>query len=173
MWAGSLLYVAGSVLLYKLEAVSGPARYVGYQVLAGVGCGMSIQITFIAVQVVVSSQNMAHACNMEVFFRQLGSAIAISTAENIFLSRITAPLTAIVPETSASILTIGIRKFVALAQSLPEQEQQEVKQLLNYGITQAFIIPLVATAAAALASGGMEWLKMEDDRPVPSSLEMR
>ncbi|KAJ5798501.1 uncharacterized protein N7503_007797 [Penicillium pulvis] len=172
MWAGSVLYVAGSVLLFRLDADSSPGHYVGYQILAGAGCGMAIQVTFIAVQVVVSPHDMAHACNMEVLFRQLGSSIAISLAENIFLSSVTSPLEKIVPGESSSILATGIRSFVQLTKSLPSQEQLEVKNLLDYGITQAFILPLVATSAAAIASWAIEWKKIEEDREPPVLMEM-
>ncbi|KAI9830657.1 MAG: hypothetical protein M1819_005467 [Sarea resinae] len=172
MWVGSLLYVAGSVLLYELKADSSPGRYVGYQILAGAGCGMAIQVTFIAVQVVVSPDDMAHACNMEVLFRQLGSSIAISLAENIFLSSVSAPLEKIVPQDSATILSAGIRKFVHLAKKLPFQEQLEVKGLLDHGITRAFILPLVATSAAAIVSWGMEWRTINDDRVAAPPIEM-
>lgn len=172
MWAGSVLYVVGSVLLFRLGADSSPGHYVGYQILAGAGCGMAIQVTFIAVQVVVSPDDMAHACNMEVLFRQLGSSIAISLAENIFLSSVTSPLEKIVPEESSSILATGIRSFVQIAKSLPSQEQLEVKNLLDYGITRAFILPLVATSAAAIASWAIEWKKIEEDREPPVLMEM-
>ncbi|KAJ6095232.1 hypothetical protein N7486_005978 [Penicillium sp. IBT 16267x] len=88
---------------------------------------------------------------MEVLFR-LGSSIAISLAENIFLSSVTSPLATIVPGESSSILTTGIRAFVQIAKKLPFQQQVEVKTLLDFGITRAFILPLVATSAAAIAS---------------------
>ncbi|KAJ5658609.1 Aspyridones efflux protein [Penicillium longicatenatum] len=172
MWAGSVLYVVGSVLLFRLDADSSPGHYIGYQILAGAGCGMAIQVTFIAVQVVVSPHDMAHACNMEVLFRQLGSSIAISLAENIFLSSVTSPLEKIVPGESSSILTTGIRSFVQTAKSLPSHEQVEVKNLLDYGITRAFILPLAATSAAAIASWAIEWRKIEEDREPPVLIEM-
>ncbi|KAJ5592059.1 hypothetical protein N7537_008963 [Penicillium hordei] len=172
MWVGSVLYVVGSVLLFRLDADSSPGHYVGYQILAGAGCGMAIQVTFIAVQVVVSPHDMAHACNMEVLFRQLGSSIAISLAENIFLSSVNSPLAKIVPGESSSILTTGIRAFVQIAKNLPAHKQMEVKTLLDYGISQAFILPLVATSAAAIASWAMDWRKIEEDREAPVLMEM-
>lgn len=119
---------------------------------------MAIQTTFIAVQVVVSPRDMAHACNMEVFFCQLGSLIAISLAENIFLSTVNGPLLNTFPQGGKSILETGIRAFVDLVKKLPVAEQVQVKRVLNYGITQAFILPLVAISVAAAVSLGMEWI---------------
>jgi hypothetical protein len=79
-----------------LEADTTAGQYVGYEILAGTGCGMAIQTTFIAVQVVVSPSDMAQACNMEVFFRQLGNSMAISLAENIFLTTNNDPMKEVV-----------------------------------------------------------------------------
>ncbi|KAF5869172.1 putative mfs toxin efflux pump protein [Botrytis fragariae] len=76
------------------------------------GCEMASQVTFIAVQVVLSPSEMAHACSMEALFRQLGSAIAIICDAE--------------PDTSSA-------------------EQQEAKSLINYGVKQAFILPLAAS----------------------------
>lgn len=85
---------------------------------------MAIQTTFIAVQVVVSPEHTAHACNMEVFFRQLGSSIAISLAENIFLSSVSGPLQKFFPEGGKSILETEIRTFVNLSKELSMIEQE-------------------------------------------------
>ncbi|KAF7916314.1 hypothetical protein EAE99_009787 [Botrytis elliptica] len=134
MWAGALIYVAGSALLYLLTTDSGMGVYIGYSVIAGIGCGMAIQVTFIAVQVVVSPSEMAHACSMEVLFRQLGSAIAISVAENIFLSSTQGRLQQLLPQSNDSILKSGIREFAMLSQTLPLAEQQEAKSLISYGV---------------------------------------
>ncbi|TGO48098.1 hypothetical protein BCON_0251g00060 [Botryotinia convoluta] len=174
MWAGALIYVAGSALLYLLTTDSGMGVYISYSVIAGIGCGMAIQVTFIAVQVVVSPSEMAHACSMEVLFRQLGSAIAISVAENIFLSSTQGRLQQLLPQSNDSILKSGIREFAMLSQTLPPAEQQEAKSLISYGVKQAFILPLTASCVAAVASWGMERIKMDDEneRAMAQNIEL-
>jgi hypothetical protein len=93
---------------------------------------------------------------MEVFFRPLGSSVAISLAENVFLSTISGPLKKIVPQKrSTSILETGIRAFVDLSKNFPLAEQQEAEIVLGYGVSKAFIIPLVATSSAAAVSWGI------------------
>ncbi|KAF7917148.1 uncharacterized protein EAE98_010253 [Botrytis deweyae] len=174
MWAGALIYVAGSALLYLLTTDSGMGVYIGYSVIAGIGCGMAIQVTFIAVQVVVSPSEMAHACSMEVLFRQLGSAIAISVAENIFLSSTQGRLQQLLPQSNDSILKSDIREFAMLSQTFPPAEQQEAKSFIGYGVKQAFILPLTASCVAAVASWGMERIKIEDEneRAIAQNIEL-
>ena len=45
-------------MLYTLEVNSGAGKWIGYQILAGIGAGAGVQIPFIAVQVVLSDKDM-------------------------------------------------------------------------------------------------------------------
>lgn len=49
----------------------------------------------------------------------------------------------------------------------------EEKDLLDDSIKRAFILPLVATSAAAIASWAIKWKEIEDEREVPALMEMR
>jgi len=69
-------------------------------------------------------------------------------------------------------LTTGIRAIVQIAKKLPFQEQAGVKNLLDFDITRAFILPLVATSAAAIASWAIEWRKIKEDREAPALMAM-
>jgi hypothetical protein len=58
MWFGSAVFTIGAGMLYTLQVDSGPGKWIGFQILAGLGAGASIQIPFIAVQVVLSAKDM-------------------------------------------------------------------------------------------------------------------
>ena len=45
-------------MLYTLKVNSGAGKWIGYQILAGIGAGAGVQIPFIAVQVVLSDRDM-------------------------------------------------------------------------------------------------------------------
>jgi MFS family permease len=59
MWAGSLIFVAGSTLFLTLSQDSSVAQLIVSQVLSGIGFGAATQIPFIAVQVVLSKEDIA------------------------------------------------------------------------------------------------------------------
>lgn len=63
----SLIYISGSVVYSSLGVASGPPKYVGCQVLAGIGFEISVRITLIAVQAVTPSEDMPTSCASEVF----------------------------------------------------------------------------------------------------------
>jgi len=48
MWIGSVVYLAGSVVYYLLQVDSNPGKWVGCQILTGIGFGISVQVTFIS-----------------------------------------------------------------------------------------------------------------------------
>ena len=58
MWVGTAIFTVGAGLLYTLGVNSGAGKWIGYQILAGIGAGGSVQIPFVAVQVVLSPKEM-------------------------------------------------------------------------------------------------------------------
>ena len=58
LWFGSAVFTIGAGMLYTLQVDSGPAMWIGYQILTGIGAGASVQIPFISVQVVLSAKDM-------------------------------------------------------------------------------------------------------------------
>ena len=82
MWFGSAVFTIGAGMLYTLKVTSPSGKWIGYQIFAGVGAGASVQIPFIAVQVVTNQKDMptANACVM--FFNSLGGAICKCSSTN-------------------------------------------------------------------------------------------
>ncbi|KAF3768086.1 MFS general substrate transporter [Cryphonectria parasitica EP155] len=167
MWAGSAMYAVGSGLLYMLQPTDTPAQYLGYQIVAGIGMGLAVQITFVAVQIVMPVDDMPVACGMEVFFKQLGGTIGINVAQNLFVAKLTDGLKTVAPELAShgASLRSGIADLASIAKSLPPEQRAAFKDVVNAAVMKAFLLPMIVAAVAALASWSMEWLHIEDDRP--------
>jgi hypothetical protein len=67
MWIGSAILTIGCGLLYTLRVETNTGRWIGYQLLAGIGAGMGMQVPFLAVQAVTSSTDMPTASECFVF----------------------------------------------------------------------------------------------------------
>jgi hypothetical protein len=158
MWVGSLIYVGGSVLLYKLGPNSGPAQYLSFQVVAGCGCGIAIQVTFIAVQVVTPVKDLALVCSMEILFRRLGGAIGISVAGNLFINALA----------DNAIHGVDAGSLLGGSRSIPKNMSAEFTGVVSGAISRVFILPLAATALAVPLSWGMEWHVLKDDNSSPT-----
>ena len=58
MWAGAAIFTVGCGMLYTLKVGSGAGMWIGYQILAGIGAGGSVQIPFLSTQVVLTSRDL-------------------------------------------------------------------------------------------------------------------
>jgi hypothetical protein len=164
MWVGSLIYVAGSVLYVTLKTNSNAGKYLGYQILAGTGFGAAIQVTFIGVQVVTPAIDMPTVCALEVFFRQLGGSVGVSVAQSIFLNTLTSHLRSISGIDPETVIHAGVIEGSWSNELMNPSTVSLVKDALNTAITKAFLLPIGATALAAVISLGMERRQIKDDR---------
>lgn len=61
MWIGAAILTVGCGMLYTLRVDTNAGRWIGYQILAGIGAGAGMQVPFLAVQAVTSPLDMPSA----------------------------------------------------------------------------------------------------------------
>lgn len=66
MWFGAAAFTVGAGLLKTLQVDSSAGKWIGYQILAGIGAGGGVQIPFIAVQVVLSAKDMPTGSTLRI-----------------------------------------------------------------------------------------------------------
>ncbi|KAF2018695.1 MFS transporter [Aaosphaeria arxii CBS 175.79] len=164
MWFGSAIFTIGCGMLYTLRVASPPGQWIGYQILAGVGAGASVQIPFIAVQVVTSTKDMptANACVM--FFNSLGGAIAISIAQNIFVNSLSREIPKHVPGLDPRIVIGAGATYVRNV--VPAELLEGVLVAYTKAITSAFILAIATAGMAFAVSLGMEWKSVKGKKIV-------
>ncbi|KAJ7580957.1 major facilitator superfamily domain-containing protein [Mycena floridula] len=144
LWVGSLVFIAGCVMIWTLKVSSSTGMWLGYELLAGIGAGV-FQIPFMAVQVVLSQADTPVGTSLVMFFNSLGGAVSISIAQNIFSNELVKAIPKYAPEVDASlVLSAGathLREVVSVA-SLPGVLEAYAKSL------QKTFIPPIAFAAA-------------------------
>jgi MFS family permease len=163
MWVGSVVYLAGSIVYYLLQVESNPGMWVGCQLLAGIGFGISIQVTFIAVQVVTPAEDMPTACSWEVFFKSLGGAVGISVAQTIFSDVLLSRLKAMPGLNAIDVVNAGAADVSAAKGAVPPALVRQVKIAYSDAITRAFIVPVAVTALAVILTWGLERRRIEKE----------
>ena len=58
IWAGTAIFTIGCGMLYTLDVGSTLGEWFGYELIAGIGVGACFQVPIIAVQVVLSTEDM-------------------------------------------------------------------------------------------------------------------
>lgn len=159
LWIGSAIFVAGCGVLTLLKVDDGPAKWIGYQLLAGVGAGACIQIPFISVQCVLNAKDMPTGNAITIFSNTLGGALSISIAQSIFSNTLVERLQAQLPgDLPSQIIMAGATH---VQQITPPQYLDIVLEAYNSAIVRAFILSVAVAGLAFLVSLTFEWKNMK------------
>ena len=157
LWVGSLIYVAGCASISTLNVNSNTGKWLGFQLLSGIGAGAAVQVPFLAVQVALkpelspvgSKQHNSRICNwlfmtvsasIVLFFNSLGGAIAISIAQNVFSNRLLADVPKFAPSVDPNlVLNTGATQ---LKNVIPPAVLGDVLQAYAKALDTTFIPPI-------------------------------
>ncbi|KAI9800629.1 MAG: hypothetical protein M1833_003287 [Piccolia ochrophora] len=167
MIASSVLMAIGAGLLSTLKVDSGSDKWIGYQVIFGMGIGVGLQQSIIAVQTVLSLEDVPTGTAAVIFAQTLGGALFISVAQNIFQNRLVTGLVRVAPELDPStILNIGATsiKGVIAEESLPN-----VIEAYNIALTQTFYVAVAMSCFSLVGSAGVEWKSVKGKKIVAAA----
>jgi hypothetical protein len=151
-----LVFAIGSGLLHTLKVDTPKSRWIGYQILAGGGSGAAIQLPFIAVQVVLSSKEVATGNAVAIFFNSLGGAIALSISSNIFTNTLVKEVPKYAPGVQPEqVLNAGATNIGKV--DAPPAILEGIKMAYNIALTTAFILPIAVGCLSFLTSLLFEW----------------
>ncbi|OHE92728.1 major facilitator superfamily transporter [Colletotrichum orchidophilum] len=165
MWLGSSIFIAGCVLLQRLNRDSSMGQLIGFQIISGVGIGLAEQVPFIAVQVVLPDSDMPAACAMVVSLRLLGGAVGLSIASNLFSQELYRRLAG--APGGVDVKAIQDAGASDLAKAIPEAVLPFVQKAFSFAISRAFILPIVVAGTSLVLSFGMQRRWIPDDRVQP------
>ena len=78
---GTALGVVCTGLLYTLDIGTGEGKWIGYQIIGGVGWGIASQIPIITVQATAPAADLAEVTAILLFFQTVGGAFMVSAAQ--------------------------------------------------------------------------------------------
>ncbi|KAE8549500.1 hypothetical protein EYB25_008022 [Talaromyces marneffei] len=166
LWLSGGLFTIAAGLCYTLETNSYAGKWIGYQLLAGIGCGLSLQVPFVATQVVLPPADQPIGNSLVVFFTSLGGALAVSIANSIFSNALLQELNSRISDSAlvAAIIQAGATGIKA---TTPSNLVQDVSESYNYAITRAFILAIAAGGIAFIFSLFTEWKHIDIKKPSP------
>ncbi|KAF2123087.1 putative major facilitator superfamily transporter [Lophiotrema nucula] len=151
MWVGAAIMTVGCGLLFTLDINSSTGPIVGYQLLASAGYGICVQVPFTAVQV-LPDKDISIGNGLVAFFQGLGGALAVSVAQTIFSNTLHEHLEEI-PNINANVII----SYGATNSNIPPDLVHAVRVAYGAATKNAFILPVVGSGLAMLASCGVEW----------------
>ncbi|OJJ43128.1 hypothetical protein ASPZODRAFT_154846 [Penicilliopsis zonata CBS 506.65] len=155
MIASSVILTIGAGLLTTLETDSGADKWIGYQILFGVGLGLGMQQTLIVVQASLPAGDIPTATAMMMFAQTLGGSVFVSVGENVFQNQLLKNIHADAPSVNtAAIIAAGatdLRQTVA-ASVLPA-----VLDAYNSAVTETFYVGVAMGALSLVGPIFLEW----------------
>ncbi|KAF1349677.1 MFS gliotoxin efflux transporter glia [Delphinella strobiligena] len=155
MILGCTLLTIGSGMIFKLEIDSPSRVWIGYQVMAGIGCGLSMQLAVIVGQAVVDPVDIPSISSIALFFQTIGGAMSVSVAQVIFTNKLIQALERNVPGLDPRlVISTGATE---LRKTLnPDQLHGAIKSYME-GLKDTYALA-VALAGAAVVVGALSMM---------------
>ncbi|KIW82634.1 hypothetical protein Z517_05661 [Fonsecaea pedrosoi CBS 271.37] len=161
LWAGGILITIGSGLYYTLTPSSSAGHWIGYQIVAGVGQGIVIQLPVMVAQKVSARQDLSVTVGIMMFAQFVGGGFGVSTGQAILNNRLIDNLphgNSVV--TPASVLAAGA---TGLRQAFPHpRDLAAVVASYMIGLRDAWIFTTVASGVAFLTAFAAEWRSINE-----------
>ena len=162
----SLIFMSiGAGLLTTLQIQSSTAKWIGYQIIFGLGTGAGFQQTAVAAQTTLPPDDIAIGTSIMVFIQLLGGAMFVSIAQSVFTNKLVNGIIALhIPHLNArQIVQSGATH---LRQVVPAGHLREVLLAYNVALVKAFQIGLVLACLSILGALGMEWKSVKNKKTI-------
>ncbi|KAJ9142482.1 putative MFS transporter [Pleurostoma richardsiae] len=145
-----LLSTAGAALLYTLDVNSSKARYIGPQVIFGLGIGLGNQVPMTALQGLSSPEDVAPITGIMLMCNSISGAYFVTAAQSLFANRLLKKLAEIAPNIDAAkVLETGASDIKTV---FTGNELTKVLSAYMAGIKAVFAFSLAGAALTVLIS---------------------
>ncbi|KAI9746878.1 MAG: MFS sugar transporter [Lichina confinis] len=167
MIVASVFTAVGAGLLATFEVDTPSPKWIGYQIIFGVGIGCGIQQTLIAAQTVLEIEDVPTGTSIIVFMQTLGGALFISVAQNVFTNRLAAGLARTAAELDPDIvLNVGA---TSIKSQIPAASLPGVLSAYNRAITETFYVGLAMGCLTIVGALAMEWKSVKGKKLVAAA----
>ncbi|KAE9962055.1 hypothetical protein EG328_001049 [Venturia inaequalis] len=155
--------MVGAGLLATLRVDAGTAEWIGYQIVVGLGTGMTLSPVNIAVQTVLPRKDIPTGLTVMMFAQFLAGTVSVCICQAALANTLNKELPSKLPGfDAASIATVGATKIREL---VSPSDLSVVLEVYNKGVVNTFFVALAFSSLALVASLFMEWESVKGSRP--------
>ncbi|KAG6163553.1 hypothetical protein E4U11_001863 [Claviceps purpurea] len=156
MLISTVLMSVGAGMLSTLAVESPPAHWIGYQLLFGIGVGLGMQQTMVAVQASLEGADVAIGTAIVIFSQTLGGALFICVAQNIFQNKLVANIAAanVAGLDASSVITVGATQIRTL---IADEYLPVVLEAYNGAVTSTCYVSSAMAALSIVGSALVPW----------------
>lgn len=155
MIGSAVLMALGFGLITTFKPDTSAAEWIGYQLIAGIGVGLGMQQTLIAVQVVCDMADIPTGTAMIIFVQTLGGALFVTASQTVFTNKLIENIIKYVPDLDPqSVLAFGATN---IRTSINPEWVDGVVMAYNDALTTSFLVATATASATILGALLTEW----------------
>ncbi|MCJ1249586.1 hypothetical protein MMC30_006812 [Trapelia coarctata] len=160
---GSAVGVVGCGLLSTFQVDTPAGKWIGYQILVSAGLGIAIQQGFIAVQTVLSLDQVSIGVAAIVCFQSLGGAVFVSVGNSILQNGLlNAGTSNKLPGIDIqAVITAGATQFRSI---VPPDALPALLVAYNAALQKVFMAAIPLSGMAFVAALGLEWKSVREKK---------
>jgi MFS transporter, DHA2 family, glioxin efflux transporter len=159
MIGSAILSIIGSSLIYTLTIGSSSGKWIGYQVIAGLGLGGGFQIPMIATQSISSTADLSSSTAMILFFQILGGALFVSAGQSALANVVLKKLPLYVPHLNpASVFAVGATELKNVFSAV---ELRGIQHAYMDGLHISWAIAIACSGGALIVSFFSKWRNLK------------
>ncbi|KAL2137144.1 hypothetical protein VTI74DRAFT_8776 [Chaetomium olivicolor] len=159
---GSCIMSVGAGMLTTLSPADGsaPSKWIGYQVLYGLGLGLCFQVPNLAVQTALPRADNPIGLALMFFGGLIGSTVFVSVGQNVLSNQLAARLSGVAGFEAGMVTELGV---TALLAALPEEGGARAmgRVAYNEALREVFRVGLVVSCLSVLGTATLEWLSVK------------
>ena len=150
MILGSIFTAVGAGMIYTFEIGTSPAHWIGYQIIAGIGIGLTLQIPIIVAQGTSKPADLAQVTAIILFFQTIVGSVWVSVAQALFTNRlITAAATDVPGISGGTLIATGATE---LRNTFTAEQLPGVLKAYMAGLTDSYTLAIPLASIAALVA---------------------
>ncbi|KAJ5387542.1 hypothetical protein N7509_010083 [Penicillium cosmopolitanum] len=169
MVVGGAFATIGSGLLYSLDTGTSTGKWIGYQIIGGLGWGLAYQVPINAVHGAVAPSDIATVTGIIVFFQTVGGAIFVAAAQAAFVNQIIIKLASTAPSiNSALVVSTGASE---LQDVFTADQMTAIMPAYMTGLKVAYTISIAAAGIAFCISPFNNFKKIDAHAEAADSVD--
>lgn len=154
----SVMMAIGVGLIATWKVDTGHSKWIGYQIIYGIGVGCGMQQSLIAAQTVLHLDDIPTGTSIIMFSQTFGGALFISVAQNVFTNRLLSNLLESVPTLNpAIVLSTGATSLKHAITATDPSLLPGVLTAYNSALTQTYYVSVAMASLSIVGALGVEW----------------
>ncbi|KAJ5697000.1 MFS general substrate transporter [Penicillium majusculum] len=163
---GSCIMSVGAGLLTTFQVDTSEGKWIGYQIVYGIGLGLCFQVPNIAAQTVLPKPDVPSGLALMIFGQMIGAAVFVSVGENILANQLVKRLSGL-PGFNPHLVTSG--GVTELLDTMPADLHETVLHSYNDALRKVFQVGMVISCLTVLGAATLEWKSIKKGQPKPDA----